>query len=207
MTSLGTEHSTKIESEHEKCRSKVCIICYQKASRKLSDTQIKTIQDYVIDGYNCSHPDFPNAVCTHCSVLLNLKRNDQNVVLRLVTDDYNPNGKLGLRSVDMCLCKICSVARQNGLQDLHSYRKNNKKRGRRPSTKTDPDHVVKICSNCFEKIYRGSGHSAEQCKRASRRTKVANIQDLTSPTTLKRASLRVEKETATHSPWSTKKNS
>ena len=128
---------------------------------------------------------------------MNLKRNDQNVVLPLVTDDYNPNRKLGLRSVDMCLCKICSVARQNGLQYLHSYRKNNKKRGRRPSTKTDPDHVVKICSNCFEKIYRGSGHSAEQCKRASRRTKVANIQDLTSPTTLKRASLRVEKETAT----------
>ena len=87
-----------------------------------------------------------------------------------------------------------------GKMDYNTYihtEKITKKRGRRPSTKTDPDHVVKICSNCFEKIYRGSGHSAEQCKRASRRTKVANIQDLTSPTTLKRASLRVEKETAT----------
>ena len=55
---------------HDKCRSKVCIICYSKATRSLSTNEIEAIQEYVIDGYEVSNSDFPCGICVHCHLLL-----------------------------------------------------------------------------------------------------------------------------------------
>ena len=182
--------ATAFEIGQEKCRSKVCVVCYQKASRSLSEAEIQLVQEFLIDGYSSSHPDFPNGVCTGCSINLSKKRNDPTAALSIV-ENYDPDRKAGLRSVNMCSCKICSVAKLNGPAFLLSSRKNRKKRGR-PSTKTPPDQI-KICANCFTKIYRGCNHSAVQCQQ-SRRSKVANIMEIMSPTSLQRATSRVNRE-------------
>ena len=52
--------ATEFEIGHENFCSKVCVVCCRKASRMLSVAEIKVVQDYVIDGYDESHPDFPN---------------------------------------------------------------------------------------------------------------------------------------------------
>ena len=43
----------------------------------------------------------------------------------------------------------------------------------RPTSKPAPSHV-KICSNCFLTIAKGSNHTAAQCK-SSKRTKVEKL--------------------------------
>ena len=182
--------ATAFEIGHEKCRSLVCVVCYQKASSSLSEAEILLVQEFLIDGYRSSHPDFPNGVCTGCSITLSRKRSDPTVALPVV-ENYDPDRKAGLRSVDTCTCKICSVAKLNGLPFLLASRKNRKKKRGRPSTKTTPDNM-KICSICFTKIYRGCNHSAAQCQQ-SRRIKVVNIMEITSPTTLQRAASRDRK--------------
>ena len=177
--------STAFETEHEKCRSLVCVAYYQKASRSLWEFEIKIVQYYLIDGYSSSHPDFLNGICTSCSISLSKKRKDPTIALPIV-ENYDPERKTGLRSLNACSCKICSVAKLNGLNVPLASRKNYKKRGR-PTTKTTPEHV-KICANCFTKIYRGCSHSVTQCQN-SRRIKVSNLMEISSPITLQRAAL------------------
>ena len=55
-----------------------------------------------------------------------------------------------------------------------------------------PD-LSKFAVNCFTKFYKGCNHSAESCK-SSRRSKVVNVENMVSPTTLQRASLRIDKD-------------
>ena len=60
--------STVFEIGHDRCRSKVCVVCYGKASCLLSELEIETVEKILIDGYSSSHPDFPCGVCTGCSI-------------------------------------------------------------------------------------------------------------------------------------------
>ena len=76
--------STAFEIGHEKCRCLVCVVCYQKASRSLSELEIKNAQDYLIDGYSSSHPNFPNGICTGCSIALSKKRKDPTIASPIV---------------------------------------------------------------------------------------------------------------------------
>ena len=182
--------STDFEIGHEKCRRLVCVVCYNKAPRLLTELETKHVQDFVIEGYTISNPDFPCGICKNCSFIISKKSRDPTVKLPLV-ESYDPGRTAGLRSVSVCSCKICSVAKMNGLASLTCARKKNK-RGR-PSTKSLPT-AARHCSNCFSAIYRGSNHSAESCK-ISRRSKVDQLLGIASPTTIQRAASRNEKET------------
>ena len=72
--------TTEFGVEHEKC-SLVCVVCYKKASRPLSASEIQSIQEFLIDGYSSSDPDFPNGVCTGCSIVLSKKCKDPTTAL------------------------------------------------------------------------------------------------------------------------------
>ena len=109
--------STAFEIRHEKCRSLVCVKCYQKVSRLLWELEIKNVQNYLINRYSSSHPDFPNGICRGCSIALSKKRKDPTIALPIV-ENYDPERKTGLRSLNACSCKICSVAKLNGLNVL-----------------------------------------------------------------------------------------
>ena len=109
--------TTEFEIGHEKCRSGVCVVCYQKASRSLSAKEIQLIQEFLIAGYRSSHPDFPNGVCTGCSIMLSKKRKDPNLVIPIV-EDYDPDRKTGLHSVTTCSCKICTTS--HCYDDVHT---------------------------------------------------------------------------------------
>ena len=95
--------STAFEIGHEKCRSLVCVVCYQKTSRSLSELEIKNVQDYLIDGYSSSHPDFPNGICMGCSIALSKKRKDPTIAFPIV-ENYNPERKTGLKSLNFYSC-------------------------------------------------------------------------------------------------------
>lgn len=181
--------STDVELGHENCRRLVCVVCYEKASSVLTDLQTSYIQDFLIEGYTISNPDFPCGICKNCSFIVSKKSRDPNVKLPLV-ESYDPGRTAGLRSVSVCSCKICAVAKMNGLASLTAKRKK-KKRGR-PSQGTTPT-AIRHCSSCFAPIYRGSNHSVDACKR-SRRSKVDHLLEITSPTTIQRAATRNKKE-------------
>ena len=183
--------ATSLEIGHERCRGMVCVVCYEKASRRtLSATDIDTVKKYVIDGYDIKNPDFPCGICTGCNIALSKKRKDSNFPLPNQVSDYNPQRRIGLRSSTTCSCKICYIGKLYGIEYLKHTRQHRKKRGR-PSTKTPT--TFKVCSNCFSKLYSGCSHAVEQC-RYSRRIKVDNIIGLTSPSTLLRVASRNNQE-------------
>ena len=89
--------------------------------------------------------------------------------------------QVALRSIPVCTCRICEVARTGGAK----YRKTLMgKRGRHSAAQATPTESCKVCSHCFARIYRGSNHSAGSCK-FSRKARVDNIEELVkSPTSL-----------------------
>ena len=141
--------ATSLEIGHEKCRGMVCVVCYEKASRALSASDIEGIKKYVIEGYDVGNPDFPCGICTGCNIALSKKRNDPDSPLPNQVSDYNPERRIGLRSATTCTCKICYIAKLYGIEFLKYTRQHRKKRGR-PSTKTPTS--FKVCSNCFAKL-------------------------------------------------------
>ena len=80
----------------------------------------------------------------------------------------------------------------NGLNVLQKLRQNCKRD--RPLSNSAPNHL-KICSNCYATIAKGSSHSASLYKH-SNRVKVEKIVQISSPFTLKRAASRDQQNSA-----------
>ena len=64
---------TDFDLGHDRCRSKVCVVYYEKASLILLGLEIETVDTFLIDGYKSTHPDFPCKICTGCSIALSKK--------------------------------------------------------------------------------------------------------------------------------------
>ena len=175
--------ATEFDLGHDTCRSKVCALCYEKASRILQDLEIKTGNKILVDVYKSTHPDFPCGICTSCSIALSRKRKDVDFDIP-VLESYFAERKVGLRSVGTFLRRICTVAKSNGPSVLQLSRI--RKRGR-PTSKPVPNHI-KFCSNCFSTIANSSNHTAVQWKN-SKRTKVEKLVNISCPSTLQRAAL------------------
>lgn len=186
--------ATALDLDHERCRLKVCVLCYRKGSRKLSATDIAAINEFVIDGYDVNNPDFPASLCNGCYLLLSKRRNGHDIDLPCF-DDYDPQRPRDLRSEVSCSCKICKIAKV----DKREATKLKKKPGRPSSSDTDgPSSTlrrnIKICSQCFTIIHRGCVHNSNSC--ASLKNKVKNASDLlgSSSPTVVRLHRKLEKE-------------
>ena len=64
---------TDFDLGHDRCRSKVCVVYYEKVSCILLGLEIETVDTFLIDGYKSTHPDFPCGICTGCSIALSKK--------------------------------------------------------------------------------------------------------------------------------------
>ena len=55
---------------HAEYRKKVCVVCYKKAERSISECKVKSIQDQLIHGYTIDNFDFPCGLCNNCHHLV-----------------------------------------------------------------------------------------------------------------------------------------
>lgn len=158
--------ATAVAYDHERCRYKVCVVCYRKGNRKLSSTDISTINDHVIEGYDIGNPDFPASLCNGCYLILSKRRNGHENIEIPFVDDYDPLRPTDLRSKQSCSCRICNVAKLN-MQDAVKLKK---KSGRPsdPNSNTRNCKKIKICSQCFAQIYSGCSHNPNSCASKSR---------------------------------------
>jgi hypothetical protein len=152
---------------HSEARQKVCIICYNKASRPLSALDIDGIQKYVIENYNAENLDLPCGICSPCHGILTQHRKGDTHKPFPVVGDYNPGTRILTRANSVCTCRICAIAKANGL----TAKSLKKKRGR-PFSEL-PKKKVKLCSNCLAIVYQGCNHSQAHCN--SKKQKLANI--------------------------------
>ena len=173
---------------HEECCHQVCILCYGKGKRSISDKELKFIQDKLINGYQIGDSNFPARLCEECNFIIGKALDEKPFQLTNV-DSYAPQRPLLLRSDCTCNCKICKVAKIR-------FRTKGK-RGRPKNANDDPSPVmpnIKICSNCFSIIGKGLSHICSY-----KRAKVDNIQKLlhTTPTSSQRVASRIIKDSAT----------
>ena len=176
---------------------KVCVLYATVKAQPLSVTDIKSIKDYVIDGFDINNSDFPSAICSTCSNALCQKRKDETYNLLCLIDDYDPNRPQNLHSTSSCTCRIYNVAKIK-LQDALKMKMKCGRKSSFSTSLTDKPKSFKICSNCFNKIYPGCSHPASSCH--SRRAKVENL--LRNPVTLQRVVSRTVKSSSS-TPLST----
>ena len=102
--------------DHSEARKKVCCICYFKAKRKLTESDVQAIKDVAIENYNPDNPDFPCGICTHCHVVLCEYRKGNTTNKLPLANDYNPGSRILTRGQSSCTCRICTIARANGVE-------------------------------------------------------------------------------------------
>ena len=97
--------------DHERYCGMVCIICYKKGKKSLTDAQTKYIASNLIKGFELGNPYFPSAICVNCNILVNGKINGKDVALPAV--EYDPGNVEPLLRGIKCECKICKVAKSS----------------------------------------------------------------------------------------------
>ena len=131
--------ATEFDLGHDRCRSKVCVVCYEKASCMLSDLEIETEVKFLIAAYKSMHPDIPCRSCTGCSIALSKKRKDVDFEIP-VLESHDLERKVGLRLVGTFSCRICTVAKRNRQSVLQLSRKKCKQG--RPTSKPVPSQKL-----------------------------------------------------------------
>ena len=101
-------YAIAFDEGHEIKREKVCVVCYRKARKKLSEREVNIIQNHVIRGYDVNNSDFPAGICGTCEFVISKLNAGKNVNLPNI--DYDPLRPKTLRSLEKCDCKICTVA-------------------------------------------------------------------------------------------------
>ena len=156
----------------------VCAICYnesgKKCERKVSAVEELAIKQHICSGYSREDPSFPWGICRNCHFILSDwiagKENPRSLP---VSEDYDSRIPRNTRSLTSCTCRICHLARLNG-SEWKAFVKKCKKKDRRESN-FNKESGIRLCSNCFSRIFRGSNHSEINCK--SKRAKIENLEN------------------------------
>ena len=160
---------------HDECRKLICAICLtergQKCTRTVSENEVNLIKRYVSDNYDENDPKFATGICNSCHMaLIDMPKKDSKVNLRVSSQFGVPLPiQTRARAQMTCECTICDRARMNGGRWL-KFRKDCKKMN---SIILKKGEKIKLCPECLSKIYPGSKHSQEACKR--KETLVENL--------------------------------
>ena len=173
---------------HEDCRSKVCALCYgrsgSKATQSVTNYLEQGLQSFVFAEYRKEDERFPSGLCTSCRLSLTEQMKGSSLQQRvtsrklLLPDTECYEVQLGIvtraKSEQPCNCRICSLARLNGLE-WKMFVANCKKE---QSDVSPGIKYERLCKNCFAPIYKGSNHTANACK--SRRHALSNLTEAVS---------------------------
>ena len=182
---------------HEDNRGKVCIICFGKGVRPLTDNQKSLVQKHVFTGFEQHEGLLPKSICNNCRTILGALEGPKPRSLppkynyeKLIKDLLNVPPVIRSRSEEPsrsedtnCSCEICRV----GKSMLSSFGAAHKlpakpDRGKPTSTasaSTTPLTAtpVLLCNFCFSAIGKGQPHTC------NRTTRLKNVESVLSPKT------------------------
>ena len=172
-----------VKLNHHGCRAKVCAVCYgrsgSKAAQSVSDYLEEGIKSFVFAEYSKSDEKFPSGICITCRLTLieqmtGVSLQERDVPRKLMLPDPD-HYEVQLDRVTRfsqqqdCGCRICLLARMNGLEWKKFVADCKKKQ-----TDFSPGvQYHRLCKDCFASIYRGSNHSENACR--SRRQTLKNV--------------------------------
>ena len=164
-----------VKKDHEACRKLVCVVCWgssgKKASRPVSKSEAAALRQFVVSSYSTADPRFPTGLCTDCHFILGTwMRGSDNPRPLPMPPSYQAMLPITTRSLEMCNCKICSLARLNGL-DWKNF-VSDMKTAHKPLNK----NVERLCAKCFSRIYPGNHHTEQVCRSVVQA--VENISDV-----------------------------
>lgn len=166
--------------EHDANRSKVCVVCMQKAKYPVTDSICHRIKTYFIENFDPSEPCVPNGICSKCRSDLSDISTGKKYVECLpavynfsqILPEYSRCTRANPNGLTLCNCEICHIARQKLTTIPH------RKLGRPPNTSSSkpdslsPTHIVRLCCSCLSPVGRGLSH---KCNVLSLRNNVTSM--------------------------------
>ena len=121
--------------DHERSRTKVCLICLRKAKRIISSNQLKGLKVFsnLLNSIRPEDKRVPNGICRTCSDDLNKNIKSESYVkpLKIPEKDgkpfcYSKEVLIAPRTRSCsgdtaCSCLICQIAKANVITDPHPY--------------------------------------------------------------------------------------
>ena len=105
--------ASKALDDHDRCRKRVCVLCFKKGNRPISESELNFIQSNIIERYDVTNLNFPCVLCDACHILISkTSSNEVNVKLPEV-ESYDPLRPKILRDSEKCDCRICNIAESN----------------------------------------------------------------------------------------------
>ena len=154
-----------IKMKHSKARLKVCLLCFNKASKeiaKLSSHVHEQISKHIFSDFNVNDPRLPSAICNSCQSKLNrvAKGERQNTFdLEQLSRNIESLSRVSPRT-ETCSCLICKIAKASGAAARKITHEHRSKVG---GPAAEPDLVIHdLCGRCLSPKYRGCSHSCNQ---------------------------------------------
>ena len=136
-------------NQHEKSRSKLCLICWGYGKKPITQNIADTIRSYLIEGYVTSDVRFPSSLCTTC--FTRLSEYQRGLFNRPLAPWYDCSGMARFRlqrHAISCECPICEKA--EGVTKFGA--KTSKRRVGRPkssnNSSTKPS-ILMLCNMCL----------------------------------------------------------
>jgi hypothetical protein len=174
------------QKTHDENRCRVCVICFRKCDRLLTDKHKLYIIHNVFAKFKEEEHTLPTGICSSCRVKIISTEGTNPQIMpprqnyeQIVSDLHNIPP--ATRSSPVCMCKICRIA-QSTLPSIGSKLElsTSAPRGRppsHPSTEKITASSKVLCSYCFSEVGKGKPHIC------SKRNRVSNIQDVLTPNT------------------------
>ena len=148
--------------DRDSSRLKVCCLCWRKAARKLTPKYEGNVKELILD-YDKDDPAFPTGICSSCRIILDTHASKNDLLISL---EHKARSRLNLRSAKICKCRICQIAKTNGLEE--------KAMKKRAGRLCKPKRLaIKVCSCLFPKLNRGTRHSSSMCR--SKKSIISNF--------------------------------
>ena len=180
---------------HAQNRAMVCLLCfnYNKKTKKITDgLQLERVKKYFFEGFDTSHPKYPNGICNRCrKILLDIEREKSSLDSLPKPVDFSAlkfpvmTRSSGVSNLDLmihCKCDICKISSNEVGETgnkVGSLMKGNFKRGR-------PKHLgperlalptpIKVCQRCYQVTGKGIAHP-QPCNLTDRRENIKGIVD------------------------------
>ena len=85
--------ATKALDDHDRCRKRVCVLCFKKGNRPISESELNFIQSNIILRYDVTNLNFPCVLCDACHILISKTSSDKVNVKLPEVESYNPLGQ------------------------------------------------------------------------------------------------------------------
>ena len=160
---------------HSEWQQSLCLLCFKKAERQLSERQRYNIDKHILSGLGSPDDRLPTGICTPCRLKVSQAEEEPHKNLSHNLFNYSciiPPLTIETRQPPepnrQCTCTMCKIGRGSRVPSQRGRNKDGKFKSAPKKKDSEKTHVVivndilKLCKHCLSVIGRGKEHNCSK---------------------------------------------